>query len=48
MTSAVGLMLIVAGHAKGWVVAEGGSQAIANALAPTSNATAAGSRPVSS
>ncbi len=32
MTSAVGLMLIVAGHAKGWVVAEGGSQAIANAL----------------
>ena len=33
MTSAVGLMLIVAGHAKGWVVAEGGSQAIATALA---------------
>jgi len=33
MTSAVGLMLIVAGHAKGWVVAEGGSQAITNALA---------------
>lgn len=33
MTSAVGLMLIVAGHARGWVVAEGGSQAIANALA---------------
>ena len=33
MTSAVGLMLIVAGHAKGWVVAEGGSQAIAKALA---------------
>ncbi len=33
MTSAIGLMLIVAGHAKGWVVAEGGSQAIANALA---------------
>jgi phytoene dehydrogenase-like protein len=33
MTSAVGLMLIVAGHAKGWVVAEGGSQAIAQALA---------------
>ena len=31
-TSAVGLMLIVAGHAKGWVVAEGGSQAIADAL----------------
>ena len=33
MTSAVGLMLLVAGHAKGWVVAEGGSQAIADALA---------------
>ena len=33
MTSAVGLMLIVAGHAKGWVVAEGGSRAIATALA---------------
>ena len=33
MTSAVGLMLITAAHAKGWVVAEGGSQAIANALA---------------
>ena len=33
MTSAVGLMLIVAGHARGWVVAEGGSQAIADALA---------------
>jgi phytoene dehydrogenase-like protein len=33
MSSAVGLMLIVAGHAKGWVVAEGGSQAIADALA---------------
>jgi phytoene dehydrogenase-like protein len=32
-TSAVGLMLIVAGHAKGWVVVEGGSQAIATALA---------------
>ena len=32
MTSAVGLMLIVAAHAKGWVVAEGGSQAIADAL----------------
>ena len=32
MTSAVGLMLIVAGHARGWVVAEGGSQAIADAL----------------
>ena len=33
MTSAVGLMLIVAAHAEGWVVAEGGSQAIAEALA---------------
>jgi phytoene dehydrogenase-like protein len=33
MTSAVGSMLLVAGHATGWVVAEGGSQAIANALA---------------
>jgi phytoene dehydrogenase-like protein len=33
MTSAIGLMLIVAGHAKGWVVAEGGSQTIAKALA---------------
>ncbi len=33
MTSAVGLMLIVSAHAKGWVVAEGGSQAIADALA---------------
>lgn len=32
MTTAVGLMLLVAGHAKGWVVAEGGSQAIADAL----------------
>jgi phytoene dehydrogenase-like protein len=32
MTSAVGLMLIVACHAKGWVVAQGGSQAIADAL----------------
>jgi phytoene dehydrogenase-like protein len=32
-TSAVGLMLVVAGHAKGWLVAEGGSQAIADALA---------------
>ena len=32
MTSAVGLMLIVAGHARGWVVAEGGSQAIADTL----------------
>ncbi len=33
MTSAVGLMLIVAAHAKGWVVAQGGSQSIADALA---------------
>lgn len=32
MTSAVGLMLITAGHAKGWVVAKGGSQTIADAL----------------
>ncbi len=32
-TSAIGLMLVVAGHAKGWPVAQGGSQAIANALA---------------
>ena len=32
MTSAVGLMLIVAAHAKGWVVAEGGSRAIAEGL----------------
>jgi phytoene dehydrogenase-like protein len=33
MTSAVGLMLVVACHARGWVVAQGGSQAIADALA---------------
>ena len=33
LTSAVGVMLIVAGHARGWVVAEGGSQSIADALA---------------
>ncbi len=32
MTSAVGLMLIAACHAEGWVVAQGGSQAIADAL----------------
>jgi phytoene dehydrogenase-like protein len=32
-TTAVGLMLLVSGHAEGWVVAEGGSQSIANALA---------------
>lgn len=31
-TTAVGLMLLVSGHAEGWVVAEGGSQAIADAL----------------
>ena len=33
MTSAVGLMLIAAGHGEGWVVAEGGSQSIVTALA---------------
>ncbi len=33
LTSAVGLTLLVAGHAEGWVVAEGGSQSIADALA---------------
>lgn len=33
MTSAVGLMLLAAGHEHGWVVAEGGSQRIADALA---------------
>ncbi len=33
MTSAVGMMLIAAGHAQGWVVAQGGSQAIARVLA---------------
>lgn len=32
MTSAVGLMILAAGHEHGWVVAEGGSQSIANAL----------------
>lgn len=32
MTSAVGLMILAAGHETGWVVAEGGSQAIADAL----------------
>lgn len=32
LTSAVGMMLLLAGHAQGWPVAEGGSQAIANAL----------------
>ncbi len=33
LTSAVGLMILATGHARGWVVAEGGSQAIADALA---------------
>lgn len=33
MMSAVGLMILAAGHEYGWVVAEGGSQSIANALA---------------
>jgi phytoene dehydrogenase-like protein len=33
MTSAVGLTLIAAAHAEGWVVAEGGSQSIVDALA---------------
>ena len=33
MMSAVGLMLLAGGHEYGWVVAEGGSQSIANALA---------------
>ncbi|MEY2553898.1 MAG: hypothetical protein QOC57_1758 [Ilumatobacteraceae bacterium] len=33
MTSAIGLALAAAAHAHGWVVAEGGSQAIADALA---------------
>ena len=33
LTSAVGLMLLASGHAEGWPVAEGGSQAIADALA---------------
>lgn len=32
MSSAVGLMILAAGHEHGWVVAEGGSQAIADAL----------------
>jgi len=32
LTSAVGLMIVVAGHAKGWVVAQGGSQLISHAL----------------
>ncbi|MGI9611992.1 MAG: phytoene desaturase family protein [Acidimicrobiales bacterium] len=33
MTSPVGLMILLAGHTRGWVVAEGGSQAIADSLA---------------
>lgn len=33
MSSAIGLMILAAGHEHGWVVAEGGSQSIANALA---------------
>ncbi len=33
MTSAVGFVLTAAAHAHGWVVAEGGSQSITNALA---------------
>lgn len=33
MTSAIGLALTLGAHAHGWVVAEGGSQAIADALA---------------
>ncbi len=32
-TSAVGMMLLLSGHAEGWPVAKGGSQAIADALA---------------
>jgi phytoene dehydrogenase-like protein len=35
MTSAVGLMLTVAAHAEGWVVARGGTQAITDALVAT-------------
>ena len=33
LTAAVGMGIIAAGHRHGWVVAEGGSQSIANALA---------------
>ncbi|HEX4107430.1 MAG TPA: NAD(P)/FAD-dependent oxidoreductase [Solirubrobacteraceae bacterium] len=33
MTSAIGVAMVCAGHAYGWPVPEGGSQAIANALA---------------
>ncbi len=32
-TSAIGLVLMAAGHLKGWPIAKGGSQSIANALA---------------
>jgi phytoene dehydrogenase-like protein len=32
-TSAIGLVLIAAGHSKGWPIPKGGSQSIANALA---------------
>jgi phytoene dehydrogenase-like protein len=32
-TSAIGLVLLTAGHKRGWPLAEGGSQSIANALA---------------
>jgi len=32
-TSAIGLVLAMAGHADGWPIARGGSQAIAHALA---------------
>jgi len=42
MSSAVGLMILVAGHQYGWVVAEGGSQAIADAL--VADVTAHGGR----
>lgn len=33
MTSAVGMMLLTAAHGEGWVIAEGGSQSIADAMA---------------
>ena len=42
MSSAVGLMILAAGHVHGWVVAEGGSQAIADAL--VADVTAHGGR----
>ncbi|CDO07818.1 NAD(P)/FAD-dependent oxidoreductase [Mycolicibacterium cosmeticum] len=35
MTSAIGLGIVTTGHRHGWAVAEGGSQAIADALAAT-------------